>query len=126
MKKMTVAAKVPANKEKGTPEMSAQITVDAPETAAEAIKVFGDEAVLTNANANWIVTLQSAIRGGLRRNETQEQMQARLGGAKMGVTNKAAVVDPQQAFMAMFASATPEKQKEMLKQLTERAAKIAK
>ena len=70
MKAETVSAKVPANQEEGTPEMAATITVQVPNTAAEAIQVFGDEAVLSNAVANWKIILQSNIRNGLRRGET--------------------------------------------------------
>ncbi len=103
--------------------MTATITVQVPNTAAEAIQVFGDEAVLTNAVANWKITLQSNIRNGLKRGETAEQIQARLGGAKMGVAQAGAKVDPVQAYLAAFAAATPEKQKQMLAELQARAAK---
>lgn len=125
--KMSVTAQKPENKRKGTPQLGpATITVETGATAAEMIKMFGDEAVKTNANANWVVTLQSNIRSGLERGETQEQMQARLGTAKMGVAQKGVKVDPKQAYLAVFQSATPEKQAEMIKELTAKAQKAAK
>lgn len=123
MKKETVSAIVPANVEKGTTEMSASVLVDAPETAAEAIQMFGDQAVLTNAMANWRVTLQSNIRSGLRKGEKPEAIAARLATAKMGVAAGGAKVDPIQAYLAQFQAATPERQAEMLKELKERAKK---
>lgn len=122
MKDVTIEAKVPANKEKGTKEMSATVSVPYAETVEEARKVYGDEALLSNAFANWKVTLQSNIRSGLRRGETQEQIQSRLKDAKMGVAQTGAKVDPVQAYLAKFASATPEEQQKMLKDLQKRAA----
>lgn len=116
-KKMQVSAKDPKT------EKEAMIEVSTGETAAEMVQLFGDEAVASNANANWTVTLQSAIRSGLRRGEDQATIQARLGAAKMGVKVVGAKVDPVQAYLARFASATPEEQKKMLAELQARAAK---
>jgi len=87
------------------------------------IQMFGDlRQVKSNADANWVVTLQSNIRARLLKGETTEQIQAALGNAKMGVALKGAKVDPIQAYLAMFATASPEKQKEMLKELQSKAA----
>lgn len=116
-KAMTVSAKDPKSGK------SADLTVQTGETAAEKIQMFGDEAVSSNADSNWAVTLQGAIRSGIRRGETQEQIQSRLGSAKMGVKVTGAKVDPVQAYLAQFASATPEAQKKMLAELQARAAK---
>lgn len=122
--KMQVSAKVPANKEKGTPEMGpATIEVETGSSAKEMIEMFGDEAVKSNADANWRVTLQSNIRAGLKRGETQEQIQERLKTAKMGVAAQGAKVDPVQAYLAEFQNATPERQQQMLAELQKRAAK---
>ena len=124
-KSLTVTAKVPANKAKGTPELGpVSIVVQTGENAKEKIDMFGDEAVSTNADANWVVTLQSNIRSGLRKGETQEQMQARLADAKMGVSTKGATVDPTQAYQAQFLAATPEDQVKMIKELQKRAAEL--
>ena len=124
MKQSTVTAKVPANPKTGTPEMTGSININIPESAKEAIEMFGDEAVISNALAHWNTTLQSAIRSALRRGEPTESMQARLSSAKMGVAMRAPSIDPQQAYLAMFQSATPEKQAEMIKALQARAAKM--
>lgn len=126
MKALVVEAKVPEKKE-GDKVIAKQIgpvsiTVQTGETATEMIKMFGEDAVKSNANANWVVTLQSNIRARLKKGETVEQIQAALGQAKMGVAVAGTKVDPVQAYLAMFASATPEKQKEMLKELQTKAA----
>lgn len=126
MKALVVEAKVPEKKE-GDKVVQKQIgpvsiTVQTGETATEMIKLFGEEAVKSNANANWVVTLQSNIRSRLKKGESAEQIQAALGNAKMGVAVAGSKVDPVQAYLAMFASATPEKQKEMLKELQSKAA----
>ena len=122
-KDLTATAKVPANKEKGTPELGpVSITVKTGETAKESIQMFGDEAVKSNSDANWVVTLQGNIRAALRRGETPDQIQARLASAKMGVAQKGVQVDPVQAYMAKFATATPEEQAKMLAELKARAS----
>lgn len=127
MKKVTIEATVPEKKDatgkvvqKG---VSGNLTVEYAETLDEAKKVYGEEAVLTNAFANWRVTLQAALRSAMKRGETPEQYQTRLGVAKMGIANTGAKVDPVQAYLARFASATPEQQKKMLAELQARAAK---
>jgi hypothetical protein len=128
MKPVAIAAKVPAKD--GKPELTATINVnfpdveaDAKKAMAEAIQVYGEKAILTNAFANWRVTLQSNIRGGLEKGETAAQIQARLADAKMGVATAGVKVDPKQAFLAQFASATPEQQKALLAELQSAAGK---
>ena len=124
-KALTVTAKIPANKAKGTPELGpATITVQTGTDAKEKIAMFGDEAVSTNSDANWVVTLQSNIRGGLRKGETPVQIQARLKDAKMGVSAKGATVDPTQAYQAQFLAATPEDQAKMIIELQKRAKEL--
>lgn len=121
--KLSVTAQVPANKEKGTPQLGpATITIEAGATVSEMVKMYGEDAVKTNAYANWIVSLQANIRAGLKRGETAEQLQARLGGAKLGVAQKGVKVDPVQVYLAQFQNATPEDQQKMLKDLQKRAA----
>lgn len=125
--KRTVTAQVPENKAKGTPQLGpVSVVIETGETATEMIKMFGDDPVKTNAQANWDVTIQGGIRGGLRRGETQEQIQTRLGSAKMGVAVKGVKVDPKQAYLAAFASMTPQEQAAEIKKLTERAANVGK
>ena len=118
-----IAARVPANKEKGTQEMAAVIVVNYAETLKEAKEMFSEEAVLTNAFANWRVTLQSNVRAKLKAGSSQEDIQASLADAKMGVAATGAKVDPEQAFIAKFKTATPEKQADMLKLLKSAAQK---
>jgi len=123
MKKVGVEAKVPENKEKGTPEMSAIVQINYAENIKEAVEMFGEEALLTNAFANWRVTIQSNIRGGLRKGHTPESIATRLMGAKMGIAATGAKVDPVQAYIAVFQNANPEEQKKMLSELSAKAAK---
>lgn len=126
MEKLIVEAKVPEKKEGDKVVRKqigpVQINVETGSTTAEMIQLFGDKAVKSNADANWTVTIQSNIRARLLKGETVEQIQAALGSAKMGVAVKGAKVDPIQAYLAMFATASPEKQKEMLKELQSKAA----
>ena len=125
---LVVEAKIPEKKDaQGNvtqPQLGpVSITVQTGKNVEELIQMFGGEAVKTNAEANWVVTLQSNMRGGLKKGETQSALQARLGGAKMGVAQKGIKIDPVQAYLAQFASATPEQQKAMLAELQARAAK---
>jgi hypothetical protein len=123
MKRETITATVPPNEEAGTEEMTASITVDYAETVEEAVRLYGAEALLTNAFANWRITLQANIRNGLKGGEDQAAIQARLGSAKMGVPQRGIRNNPVQAYLARFQAATPEQQKAMLAELQARAAK---
>ena len=124
MKDLQVTAKVPANKDKGTPEMVGAITVKAPENIKEAEQMFGGDAVVSNAISNWVVTLQGNIRGGLKRGEDAKALQTRLGGAKMGVAAAKAQADPKAAWLAQYQAATPEERKKMKKELLAQAESI--
>lgn len=123
MKDFTVEAKVPGKD--GAPDQVAQITVKAPETLEEAGQMFGGEAVLSNAMANWKVVLQSAIRSGLKRGEDAKALQARIGQAKMGVAVTKGVTDPKAAFLAQLAAADPKERKRMIAELQAKAAELA-
>ena len=126
MEKLVVVAKVPEKKKDGGVVRKqlgpVSITVQTGSTAAESIQMFGDKAVKSNSDGDWVVALQSNIRARLLRGENAAQIQAALGSAKMGVAVKGAKVDPVQAYLALFASASPEKQKEMLRELQTKAA----
>ena len=123
-KKVTIKATVPKNEKEGVKEdITATLTVDYAENVAEAVKLYGEEAILSNAFANWRVTLQSNVRAGLKKGETPAQIQTRLGGAKMGVAALGPAVDPVAAYVAAFHSATPERQKQMLAELQSKVSK---
>jgi hypothetical protein len=124
--KLTVTAKVPAKAAtKDKPAISelgpCTIIVSTGKDDKEMVQMFGGEAVKTNAEANWAVTLQGNIRSGLRKGETPDQIAARLKDAKMGVAQKGVQVDPVQAYLAKFQGATPDEQQRMLKELQQRA-----
>jgi hypothetical protein len=128
MEKLTVQATVPEKKNAAGEVERAQIgpfviSIDTGATAMELIELYGDDAVKTNALANFVVTLQGNMRAGMLKGESQEALQARLANVKMGVAIKGVKVDPEQAYIAAFKSATPEKQKEMLAKLREQAGK---
>lgn len=123
---MKVQAQVPERKDATGKVLQAAvgpftIEVVTGTTAQEMIEMFGAEAVKTNAESNWTVTLQGNMRAGMKKGESQEQLQARLGVAKMGVAQRGAIIDPIQAYMATFASATPEKQAQMIAELKAKA-----
>lgn len=122
-KEVLITAKVPENKEKGIKEMNGQVTVNYGETAAECIEMFSDEAVKSNSFANWRVTVQNNIRAALKKGITPEGLQELLGASKMGVAQAGATINPIDAYIAQFASSTPEKQAEMLKDLQAGAKK---
>lgn len=94
-----------------------QVTVQCPETLEEAIKVYGEEAILSNAIANWKITLQGNIRSGIKKNESPEVMQTRLGDSKMGVAAQKTTVDAEMAFMMKYRAASPEERKAMIQRL---------
>jgi len=124
-KAMVVTAKVPANAKNKTPELGPySVTVQTGATAKEKIEMFGDEAVSTNCDGSWVVTLQGNMRAGMKKGETQDQLQARLGTAKLGISTKGATVDPTVAYQAQFLSATAEEQVKMIKELQKRAAEL--
>lgn len=91
-------------------------TVQFPETLKEAIEVFGEANVLSNALANWTVTLQSAIRRYVRAGKTPEEIQGLLANAKMGAALER-VTDPKSAMLAKFQAMTPEERAAYIKDL---------
>jgi len=126
MKQVEVSAKVPANEKKGTKELGpVAIAVNYAETLDEGKEMFGDEAILSNAFANWKVTLQSAIRTGLKQGLSQAEIQAKLGEAKMGTALRTSrKVDPETAWLAKYQSATPAERKKMRQDLERKAAAL--
>jgi len=110
-----ISAKVPGKD--GAEDMIATIVVEYPETIEEAKEVYGEEAVLTNAFANWRVTLQSNIRTSLKSGLDPTQVHDKLRAAKMGIAQTGGKVDVQAAFIAKFKMANPEDQERMLEDL---------
>lgn len=130
MKKITIEAQVPEKKDASGTITQKQLgpvslSVDWAESLKEAEAMFGAEALLTNALANWTVTLQSNMRAHLKKGENQLQIQTALGNSKMGVAASGSKVDPKQAYLALFATATPEEQAKLLQELKEKAAAVA-
>lgn len=101
------------------------ISVQTGKDAAESVRLFGDAAVKTNSDANWVVTLQGNMRAGMKRGETNEALQARMGSSKMGVATAGVKVDVKEAYIATYLSSTPEEQMKMLGELKARAAQKA-
>ena len=123
MKDLAVSAKVPAKGD--VPQLGPMtVTVKAPETVEEAVKMFGGEAVLSNAIANWIVTLQGNIRSALNKKELPAATQTRLGAARMGVAAAKAAMDPKQAWLAAYQAATPADRKKMKQDLLKEAESL--
>lgn len=120
MEQRDVTARVPA-KEEGQEDLEATIYVSYPESLDEAKDWCGEEALLTNAFANWRVTLQGNIRNKLRAGMTPEQINEMLKDAIMGVAQAGVKTDPQQMFLMKFKSATKEEQEEMIAKLREAA-----
>lgn len=100
----------------------ATILVDFPGSYEEAAKWCTEEAMLSNAFANFRVSpLQSGIRTALKAGQTQEQIQEILGKTVMGVARIGGKVDVKAAYRAMFHTATPAEQAEMIKDLRKQA-----
>ena len=126
MKKMSVSALVPEKKDAAGKVTQKQlgplsVEVDYGETIEECVKLYGVEAIMSNAFANWRVTLQANIRGGLKRGEDPAVIATRLKSAKMGVAVTGGKVDAEAAFKAKFLAANPEQRKAMIQQLRDLA-----
>ena len=111
---MVVTAKI------GKGETASQpmtINVQAGATAEESIEMFGTDAVNSNANANWKVTLQSAVRAAIKAGLTPEAAQEKLGGSKMGVSQPRSAADPVAAMMNKWSTMDAETKKAFMAQL---------
>jgi len=114
-KEMVVSAKAPKV------DKEASVTVQTGENAEEAITMFGGEQVLSNANANWRVTLQANVRRGLLAGKSQEELQGLLGSAKMGVATER-ISDPLAAAENKFNDMNTDEQKAFIKRLKDKIA----
>lgn len=125
MAELKIEAKLPKNEAKGRKEDKlATLTVQFPDieadpkkAMAEAINAYGEKAVLSNAKANWVITLQANIRSRLQKGQSQAQIQADLGSAKMGVAVAKVAADPKQSALAFAMSLTPEQRKAFIQEL---------
>jgi len=97
---------------------SATIELQTGETAKESIEMFGDEPVLSNANANWVVTIQGGIRRMLAAGKSQAEIQKEIGSSKMGVS-RARTADPQAAIKKQWATWSPEQRAAFIKEMKE-------
>lgn len=131
MKQYQIKARVPADpKVPGSVDKSAVVNVNYPDMEGdidkayeEAAQAFGKKAVLSNAFANWRVTLQSGLRKGIENGEAADALQARFGAAKMGAATVGGSVDAEAAFTAKFLSATPAEREAMISKLKASASK---
>jgi len=84
MLKLDVNTKVPAKD--GKPEMMFNGSKEFPETAQEAINLYGDTPVRDNAWANFKVRIQSNVRSWLKAGKSSEEIQTLVDGLVMGVS----------------------------------------
>jgi hypothetical protein len=96
--------------------------VNCPETIEEAIQMFGGESVLSNAIANWKITIRAAIKRPADKGVSQAEIQANVKDAKMGTVITGGKIDPIQASLAKFKTMTVEEQAAFLEQLKAAAA----
>ena len=125
----TVTARVPEKKDKSgkvtQKELIVSVDVEMGATAKDSIELFGDEAINTNAFANWRVVLQGGMRNALRRGEAPADIQSRYAGAKMGVAQTGGKVDAEAAFKQKFMAADAKGKARLLNELKELAAAAA-
>ncbi len=102
---------------------SATMAIDftAPETLAEAVELYGEEVVFSNALANIVIGVQGVIRRHMKGNEKtpakdQAEIQAIISAYKPGVSTRT-VKDPTEKILAGFQSQSPDKQKDIIAQL---------
>ena len=114
------SVEIKARDGKGAEAKECVVSVQVPENIEEAIQVFGGENILSNALANWTVTLQSAIRRYMRAGKTQAEIQSLVGNAKMGMALER-VSDPKAAMLAKFQSMSNEERAAFIKELQAKA-----
>lgn len=115
MKTQEVSAKSPKL------EKETMAYIEVPETVEEATEMFGGEVVNSNAIANWIVTLQAAIRRMHTAGKTDEEIQETVAKAKMGIVTSGGRIDPIQASLVKFKTMNSDEQADYLNKLREAA-----
>lgn len=122
---LKIDAKLPKSEKDNRPEDKlATLTVQFPDVEkdpkaalAEAVAQFGEKAILSNAKANWVITLQGNMRSRLKKGQSAEQIQADLGNAKMGVAVAKVAADPKANAIAFMKTLTPEQRKAFIQEL---------
>ena len=128
MSQKEVTAQVPEKKDAGgvvTQVALGPVTViiDYPDSFEEALGWCSEEAMLSNAFANFKVSpIQALIRTALKAGKTADQIQEEAEKIVMGVARQGGgKVDYKVAYIAKFRTSTPEVRAEMLAELREGA-----
>jgi hypothetical protein len=87
------------------------------DTLDAAVDKFGSDVVFSNFVANGKVAIQGIMRAKMKAGMNQEGIQTLLDGHKLGMVMEKTTVDPLEAVKAAFATWSPEKKMEYLKQL---------
>ena len=120
MKALTISAKhVLARDGEGkiTEFVEASTTINAPETAVEAIEMSSDEAVLTNTMAHFCVAVQAGMRRDLKSGMPADDVAAKYADSKIGVARVRAAADPFKAIKGKWGTMTKEDRKAFLDEL---------
>ena len=118
---LKVSAKLPKSEKDGRhDDKEVAIIVKFPDMTdpdkalAEAVKEYGAKAILSNAKANWVITLQGNIRSRLKKGQDANAIQAGLGSSKMGVAAEKVASDPNANAMAFLKTLTPEQRRQFI------------
>jgi len=93
------------------------VEYDLGDTLDGAAEKFGSDVVFSQFKANARVVIQGIIRAKLKAGLTPEKIQEFISTYVLGVAVEKTQVDPVAAVKAAFATWTPEKQKEYLREL---------
>jgi len=118
MKDLNITAK--AGKDKDA--KSATIIVKAPETLAEAQEMYGDEAILTNAMANFVITEQNRVRADIKAGLDQPAIQEKHANDKMGISQPKGTADPTAAFLSKWQSMSEDEKAQVMRKMKGAAA----
>lgn len=87
------------------------------ENLADATDKFGADVVFSNFVSAAKVKLQSIMRTKKQAGVTDAELQTFMDGYKIGMVLERTQVNPMEAFKASFQNASPERQKELLREL---------
>ena len=100
------------------------VLVNVGATVEKSIEMFGGDAVNSNANAAWCVTLQASIRRAHLAGKDDETIQKEMDTAKMGVAMSGGRVDPIQASLIKYRTMNAEEREAFIEQLKAAADQI--